>query len=88
METLAIIFLLIAAVLSAVVVFKIAAAPIRLIFKLMLNALSGFLLLILANLISGFFDFSIGINLASCLISGVFGIPGVAFLILLKILFI
>ncbi len=88
METLAIVFLLLAAVMSAVVVFKIAAAPIKLIFKIMLNALSGFLLLILANLISGFFDFSIGINLISCLISGVFGIPGVAFLILLKLLFI
>jgi len=88
METLAIVFLLLAAVLSAVVVFKIAAAPIKLIFKLMLNALSGFLLLILANLISGFFDFSIGINLVSCLISGIFGIPGVAFLILLKLIFI
>ena len=88
METLAIVFLLLAAVLSVVVVFKIAAAPIKLIFKLMLNALSGFLLLILANFISGFFDFSIGINLVSCLISGIFGIPGVAFLILLKLIFI
>ena len=88
METLAIVFLFIAAVMSAVVVFKIAAAPIKLIFKLLLNALSGFLLLLLANLVSGFFDFSITINFINCLISGVFGIPGVAFLVLLKIIFI
>ena len=88
METLAIIFLLVAALMSAVVLFKIAAAPIKLIFKLMLNALSGFMLLLIANLISGFFDFSIPVNLINCTITGVFGIPGVAFLVLLKILFL
>lgn len=88
METLAIIFLLIAAVLSAVVVFKIAAAPIKLIFKLLLNALSGFLLLLLTNLISGFFDFSVPINLFSCILSGAFGIPGVALIILIQLMFI
>ena len=84
METLAMIFLLIAAALSCVVIFKIAAAPIRLIFKLLLNALSGFMLLLLANLISGFFDFSVPINLLSCIVSGAFGIPGVALLILIQ----
>jgi inhibitor of the pro-sigma K processing machinery len=84
METLAMVFLLIAAALSCVVIFKIAAAPIRLIFKLLLNALSGFMLLLLANLISGFFDFSVPINLLSCIVSGAFGIPGVALLILIQ----
>ena len=78
------IFLLIAVALSCVVIFKIAAAPIKLIFKLMLNALSGFMLLILANLISGFFDFSVPITLFSCIVSGAFGIPGVALLILIQ----
>ena len=87
METMALIFLLIGAAMSMVVLFKIAAAPIKLIFKLLLNALSGFVLLILANLVSGFFDFSISINLINCLITGIFGIPGVAFLILLKLIF-
>ena len=87
METLAIIFLFIAAALSCGVVFKIAAAPIKLIFKLLLNALSGFLLLLLANLISGFFDFSVPINLVSCILSGAFGIPGVAFISLIQFIF-
>ena len=84
METLAMLFLIIAVIMSAVVVFKIAAAPVKLIFKLLLNAVSGFILLILANLVSGFFDFSIPINLLSCMVSGVFGIPGVALLILIS----
>ena len=88
METMALIFLLIAAAMSAVVLLKIAAAPIKLIFKLMLNTLSGFLLLILANFISGFFDFSIPINFINCIITGAFGIPGVALIVLLKIIFL
>lgn len=88
METLAIIFLLIAAVMSAVVLLKIAAAPIKLIFKLILNALSGFLLLLIANLVSGFFDFSIPINFFNCIITGAFGIPGVALIVLFKIIFL
>jgi len=83
----ALIFLLLGAAMSMVVLVKIAAAPIRLITKLLLNTLSGFLLLILANLVSGFFDFSISINMINCLITGAFGIPGVAFLILLKLIF-
>ena len=87
METLSIIFLALAAALSCVVLFKIAAAPVKLVFKLMLNAISGFILLIIANLISGFFDFSVPINLFSCIISGAFGIPGVASIILFRILF-
>ena len=87
METMALIFLLLGAAMSMVVLVKIAAAPIRLITKLLLNTLSGFLLLILANLVSGFFDFSISINLINCIITGAFGIPGVAFLILLKLIF-
>jgi len=86
METMAIVFLIIAAALSCVVVFKIAAAPIKLICKLRLNALFGFMLLLLANLISGFFDFSVPINLLSCIISGAFGIPGVALLILIQLI--
>ena len=87
METMALIFLLLALVMSAVVLLRIAAAPIKLIFKLMLNTLSGFLLLILANFVSGFFDFSIPINFINCIITGVFGIPGVALIVLLKIIF-
>ena len=84
METMALIFLLLALVMSAVVLLRIAAAPIKLIFKLMLNTLSGFLLLILANFISGFFDFSVPVNLFSCIVSGAFGIPGVALIVLIQ----
>ena len=57
METASLIFTAIALVLSIVVVIKLLAAPVKLVFKILINAVSGFLLLIIANFISGFFDF-------------------------------
>ena len=86
METISVLLILAAVVLSVVILVKILAAPVRLVFKLMLNALCGFLLLIVVNIISGFFDFSVEINLLNTLIAGCFGIPGALLLVLLKIL--
>lgn len=65
---------------------KLIAAPMKLIFKLLINMASGFLLLIVAEFICGFFNFSIGINALNCFISGFLGIPGVILLVLIKIL--
>ena len=81
------ILIIAAIVLSMVVVIKILAAPVKLVFEILINAASGFVLLIVANIISGFFDFSLPIDFINCLVSGVFGIPGVAFLIVIKLLF-
>jgi len=79
--------LIIGVIIALYVLIRILAAPIKWIFKLLLNALTGFLLLFLANFISGFFDFSIPINLVTCLVSGVFGIPGVIFLVVVILFF-
>ena len=65
---------------------KLIAAPMKIIFKLLLNMVSGFLLLLVAEFICGFFDFSIGITAVNCLVSGFLGIPGVILLVLMKIL--
>ena len=70
-----------AAVLVAIyVLIKILAAPIKTIFKLLLNAVCGFVLLFIANFIGGFFNFAIPVNILTCIIAGAFGIPGVIFL--------
>lgn len=66
---------------------KILSAPIKGILKFILNMITGFLLLLAAEFICGFFNFSIGINYLNCLIAGVLGIPGVILLVLVKILF-
>ena len=86
METISVLLILAAAVLSVVILVKILAAPVRLVFKLLLNALCGFLLLIVVNIISGFFDFSVAINWVNVLIAGCFGIPGTLLLVILNFL--
>lgn len=80
MEFLSNALMLAGVVVALYVLIKILAAPIKLIFKLLINTVLGFLLLFLANFVGGFFDFSIPVNLLTCLISGVFGVPGVIFL--------
>ena len=87
MELIYTILMVVGCIFALYVLLKIVMAPIKWVFKLLLNALSGFVLLFLANLIGGFFNFSLTVNLINCLISGVFGIPGVIFLVMLKLLF-
>ncbi|MER2150497.1 MAG: pro-sigmaK processing inhibitor BofA family protein [Candidatus Limivicinus sp.] len=76
-----------AAILMIYVGVKILAAPIKGILKFLLHAGSGILVLILVNLVAGFFNFYVPITWTSVLISGLAGIPGIALLILLKLLF-
>ena len=80
METLYTILLGAAVLVAVYVLIKIIAAPIKKIFKLLLNAVCGLLLLFIANFIGGFFNFAIPVNLLTCIVAGAFGIPGVIFL--------
>ena len=68
-------------IVAVYVLIRILAAPIKKIFKLLINAVCGFALLFVANFIGGFFDFSIPINILTCIVAGAFGIPGVIFLV-------
>lgn len=87
MEMLYTVLLIAAVVVAAYVLIKILAAPIKKIFKLLINAVCGFALLFLANFVGGFFDFSIPVNLLTCIIAGAFGIPGVIFLVVVVMFF-
>lgn len=80
METLYTILLAAAVVVAIYVLIKIIASPIKKIFKLLLNAVCGLVLLFIANFIGGFFNFAIPVNILTCIIAGAFGIPGVIFL--------
>ncbi len=88
MEMLYTVLLIAAVVVAAYVLIKILAAPIKKIFKLLINAVCGFALLFLANFVCGFFDFSIPVNILTCIIAGAFGIPGVIFLVVVVIFFL
>ena len=80
MEMLYTLLLAAAVVVAIYVLIKILAAPIKKIFKLLINAVCGLVLLFIANFIGGFFNFAIPVNLLTCIIAGAFGIPGVIFL--------
>lgn len=65
---------------------KIISAPMRFIFKFIVNMASGFLILVVCEIVLGFFNISVGINLFNCLVAGICGIPGVIVLLLIQIL--
>ena len=81
MDTLSTILLGAGIIVALYVLIRILAAPIKKIFKLLINAVCGFALLFVANFIGGFFDFSIPVNILTCIVAGAFGIPGVIFLV-------
>ena len=88
MEMLYTLLLIAAVVVAAYVLIKILAAPIKKVFKLLINAVCGFALLFIANFVGGFFNFAIPVNILTCIIAGAFGIPGVIFLVVVVIFFL
>ncbi|MGY0373871.1 pro-sigmaK processing inhibitor BofA family protein [Clostridium sp. JNZ J1-5] len=67
------------------IMVKLLAWPLKILFKLVVNAVLGAILLLIVNFIGGYFGLSIGINPWTALIAGFFGIPGVIFLIIFKL---
>lgn len=65
---------------------KLISAPVRMIFKFIINMVSGFVILLVTEFVLGFFDLSIGFSVINCLIAGVCGIPGVIVLVFVKLL--
>lgn len=63
-------------------------APFRLILKLVLNAVVGAIVLILLNLVGGTIGVMIPLNPLNALITGFFGLPGVALLFILQLIFL
>ena len=84
METLNTVLLLALAVIVVIVLIRVISAPIKLIFKLLINTVIGFAILFLVNLIGQNFGITIETTWLHALIVGTFGIPGVIVLILLQ----
>ncbi len=59
--------------------------PIKLVFRLIYNAIIGGIMLWIVNFIGGHFGFTIAINPLTALTAGFLGLPGVILLILFKI---
>ena len=72
------------AVLGVCLIAKIFSAPLKLIIKLLANALVGGIALIIINWIGAFFGFHIDLNFFSALITGALGVPGIIILLILQ----
>lgn len=64
---------------------KFFILPLKIITKMIGNSILGAILIFIVNLIGGFYNFHIGLNIGTALITGILGIPGVILLIILKI---
>ena len=73
---------LIIPVLIAVLVFKLLFSQMKLIWKIAVNSLSGFLCLWLLNLASGITGIVFEINFFTALLVGFLGIPGIILLVI------
>ena len=67
---------------------KLFAAPLKLTGKLLVNTLLGFALLGLLNVLGVLARLSLGLNLFNALVIAILGVPGLALLILLRLVFI
>lgn len=87
METISSILILAAVAVGVILLLKILSAPIRLAFKLLINAGVGFLILFVVNFFGDFVGFTLGVNFLNALVAGVLGVPGVILLIVIKLFF-
>lgn len=60
--------------------------PIKWIIKLVYNGIIGGIMLLILNLVGGFFDFRIAINPITALVAGFLGIPGVIMMLIFQYL--
>ncbi|MCL2569049.1 MAG: pro-sigmaK processing inhibitor BofA family protein [Oscillospiraceae bacterium] len=58
--------------------------PVRLLLKLVLNTIGGFVALFFLNYFGQFIGVTLGFNLFNAVIVGIFGLPGVGLLLLLQ----
>ena len=73
---------LIVSVLIAVLVFKLLFSQVKLIWKIAINSLSGFICLWLLNLASGITGIVFEINFITTLLVGFLGVPGIILLVI------
>lgn len=85
MDTVFSLIIIAAAVGVFLLVLKLLTKPIRFVFKLLINAFFGFLVLLLVNFLGAAVGISLTVSFLSALLVGLLGIPGVILLILFQI---
>ncbi|HEY8892272.1 MAG TPA: pro-sigmaK processing inhibitor BofA family protein [Clostridium sp.] len=69
-------------IVAMIIVVKLFSWPLKILGKLVLNAVLGVLLLLLVNFVGNYVGITIAINPVTALIAGFLGVPGVIFLII------
>lgn len=68
------------------VLAMVLVVPLKWIGKLIFSSIIGFIVLTVINLIGGaLFAFTLPLNAVNALVTGIFGVPGVILLVLLKL---
>ncbi|MDD5793626.1 pro-sigmaK processing inhibitor BofA family protein [Clostridium sp. HCP1S3_B4] len=67
-------------------IVKIIKLPLKLIIKLLINGLTGLIMLSIVNFIGDSFGITVNINAFTSLIAGFLGIPGVIALVIFNLL--
>lgn len=68
------------------IVGKIFFVPLKSSFKLLINSILGGILIYIVNIVGASFGFHIGLNVGTALFTGLLGVPGVVFLVVLKLI--
>lgn len=76
--------MVIALLVIIVLFFKLLTTPLKFIVKFIFNTLLGFIALILINYLGSFIGVGLGVNWINAAIVGVFGLAGVAFLLIMQ----
>ena len=70
-------------ILLSVTIFR---KPLKLLLRLLLNTIGGFILLFLLNAVGQFAGITLGINWFNAVVVGILGLPGVGLLLIFQIL--
>ena len=82
------VLLVLLAVFALLAVLKLFAAPLKLVGKLLVNTLLGFALLGLLHVTGLLARLALGLNLFNALDIAVLGVPGLALLVVLRMIFV
>lgn len=66
---------------------RLLLAPFKLLLKLMFNSILGAAAIAVINLLGQFVSFHIPLNPLNAMLTGVFGLPGVALIFLIRLIF-
>ena len=79
-----VIFAYVFGIMMLFLVAKLLLIPIKIVWRLGVNAVVGGLALLLINFIGGFFGLYIPINIITALTTGILGVPGVVMILIVQ----